>query len=140
MDHVIHTEFILKKHPLPLPLDHKALSECVEACMECEQACTACADACLGEGRPDELVRMIRLNQDCADICSATARILSRQTATVPRLVQELLHACALACKICGEECLRHGGSMDHCRVCADACDRCQEACTRLIAVSAASA
>jgi len=137
MDHVIHTELILRQHPLPLALDHRALGLCIEACMECEQACTSCADACLGEGRPDELVKCIRLCQDCADISDITARIASRQTAGDERLLRELLHACALACKLCGEECLKHSG-LDHCRACAEACERCQQACTRLIAAASA--
>jgi hypothetical protein len=135
MDHVIRTEIILKHHPLSLALDQKALCAAVEACLECEQACTACADACLGDGRPDELVRCIRMNQDCADLCDVTAKICSRQTASDARLVRELLHACALACKLCGDECRRHAG-LGHCRDCAAACERCQEACTQLMAAA----
>jgi hypothetical protein len=135
---VLHTESILKRHPLPLALDQSALSDCVDACFDCAQSCTSCADACLGEGRPDELVRCIRLNLDCADICDTMARVASRQTGYEPRLVRELLHACALACKLCGEECWKHAGRMEHCRVCAEACERCQEACGRLMAAAAA--
>lgn len=137
MDHVLHTEMILKRHPLPLALDQAALSDCVDACFNCAQACIACSDACLGEGRVDELVRCIRLNQDCADICDTMGRVASRQTGYEPRIAIELLHACALACKLCAEECRRHKG-LEHCRICADECERCQEACGRLLAAASA--
>lgn len=43
-------------------------------CVECAEVCTACADACSAEGDPKMLVRCIRLNLDCADLCLATAR------------------------------------------------------------------
>jgi hypothetical protein len=38
-----------------------------------------CADACLGEEKVEMLRRCIRLNLDCADVCNATGRMLSRQ-------------------------------------------------------------
>lgn len=79
------------------------------------------------------LNRCIRLDLDCADICDATGRIVSRQTATEPQLVRAVLEACATACKLCGDECDQHGQhGMEHCRVCAEACRRCEQACNEL--------
>lgn len=117
------------------PVDEAAMSqlvECIEALFDCAQACTACADACLAEQDVKEMVRCIRLNQHCADICTATGRILSRQES--PELARAMLEACALACRLCGDECERHASHMQHCRVCAEACRRCEAACRHLLA------
>lgn len=66
------------------------------------------------------LVRCIRLNLDCADVCATTANLLSRQTQFEPALARAGVQACAEACRVCGEECERHGEHMEHCRVCAE--------------------
>lgn len=111
------------------------LAACVEACFDCAQACTTCADACLGEREPrslDSLVRCIRLDLHCADVCVTTGRLLSRQEA--PELARAMVEACALACRLCGEECERHAQHMEHCRLCAEACRRCERACHQLLA------
>ena len=80
------------------------------------------------------LLRCIRLDLDCADLCLATGKVLSRQAAGEPTLARALVQACAEACHLCGNECARHGEhGMEHCRVCAEACHRCELACRALI-------
>jgi hypothetical protein len=130
----MHVQQMLETHPRPPGLDRAALQECIEACFDCAQACTACADACLGEEQVQQLVRCIRLNLDCADICDTTGRVLSRQTEPEPALLRAQLQACAEACRACGVECERHAGHHEHCRVCAESCRRCEAACNRLLA------
>jgi hypothetical protein len=110
----------------------EALARCIEECFACAQACTSCADACLAEDSVQELVRCIRLDLDCADVCDATGRVLTRQTAFEPGLAQLVLDACAQACRLCAEECEGHAGHHEHCRVCAEACRRCEQACEDL--------
>lgn len=132
----MHVQQMLDTHPRPSQGDRAALRECIETCFDCAQACTSCADACLGEERVSGLVRCIRLNLDCADVCDATGRVLSRQTEPEPGLVRTQLQACAEACRVCGAECERHAGHHVHCRVCAEACRRCEEACNRLLAAA----
>jgi hypothetical protein len=78
------------------------------------------------------LVRCIRLNNDCADLCAATARILSRQAEPEPAVIRAAVDACAAACAACGSECERHGAKMEHCRICAEACRACEAACRAL--------
>jgi hypothetical protein len=112
--------------------------ECVEACFDCAQSCTACADACLGEDDSKSLTRCIRLNLDCADVCDATGRILSRQTAFEPEMARAALRACAEACRLCGDECERHASHHEHCRVCAEACRRCERACNDVLSAISA--
>ena len=129
---------MIDTHPTPT-IGGDALAACLEACFDCAQACTACADACLGESDPKALIRCIRLDLDCADICDTTGRILSRQTATDPGMLRAALEACAIACKLCGDECETHGEhGMDHCRVCAGARRRRERACQELLADMAA--
>ncbi|MDP8959859.1 MAG: four-helix bundle copper-binding protein, partial [Actinomycetota bacterium] len=97
------------------------------------------ADACLSEQQVAELVKCIRLNLDCADVCETTGRVLSRQTEYDANLTRSLLQACAQACKTCGDECDRHASmGMEHCRVCAQACRRCEQACNDLLAAMSA--
>src|SRR5919106_2462718 len=52
-----------------------------------------------------ELRRCIRLNLDCADVCSMTASVLSRQLEPELGLIRSVLQACAEACRVCGGEC-----------------------------------
>jgi hypothetical protein len=112
-----------------------ALAGVIDQLLACAQACTSCADACLGEDHHlTELVRCIRLNLDCADVCDTTARVLTRQTEFEPALARSLLAACAEACATCAEECERHAAmGMEHCRVCAEVCRRCEEQCRRAL-------
>jgi hypothetical protein len=92
---------MVQTNPSQAPVDESTLVECIEACFECAQACTACADACIGEGDMQMLARCVRLDLDCADVCEATGRILSRQTATEPQMLRAALSACAEACRRC---------------------------------------
>ena len=111
-----------------------ALAQCIEACHDGASACEMCADACLGEQQLQMLVRCIRLDLDCADVCTATGNVLSRQTEPDWSLISAQLQACVAACQSCGAECemhVQHG--MEHCRACAEACRRCADACNRLL-------
>jgi hypothetical protein len=126
-----HVAQMLETHPRATA--NEALVRCIDECFACAQTCTSCADACLAEEQVQELLRCIRLNLDCADVCDATGRVLTRQTTFEPQLARNMLEACAEACRVCGEECERHGGHHEHCRVCAEACRRCQQACEDLL-------
>ena len=129
-----HVAQMLQTHPSKAQIDEAVLRECIEACFDCAQTCTACADACLGEQQHLQmLVRCIRLNLDCADVCETTGRLLSRQTEPDWSLIRAQLEACASACRSCGDECQRHAAMHQHCQVCAEACRRCEQACNRLL-------
>lgn len=128
------TEDMLRTTPSATGYDQAALAACIDACVACAQACTACADACLGEDMVAELRRCITTDLNCADICDATGRVLSRQTGYDAELTRTAITACRDACRRCAEECERHADMHAHCRVCAEACRRCEEACERLMA------
>ena len=127
---------LIETHPQPSSLDSGALLRCIEDCFDCSATCTSCADACLGEKGPQELVRCIRLCLDCADACGAAGRIVTRQTALDLDVVRAAVEACAVVCRVCGEECEMHAAHHEHCRLCAEACRRCEQACNDLVATT----
>jgi hypothetical protein len=45
-----------------------------------------------------------------------------------------------LACRLCADECERHAGRHEHCRLCAQACRTCEHACRHLMQAFAATA
>ncbi len=104
--------------------------ECIEACVACLVACEMCSDACLDADGVNAMVTCIRLDRDCAEMCAAALRVMSRGGP----LAAALCAACADACDACASECERHAAHMDHCRVCAEACRRCAEACRAMAA------
>jgi len=124
---------MIAAHPGPPPVDAEALARCIEECFTCEATCTSCADACLGEDDVADMVGCIRTDLDCADVCSATGRILARQGSGGADL-RGALEVCAQACRVCAEECERHAEHHEHCRICAEVCRRCEEACEGLLA------
>lgn len=129
---------MLSTHPRQPELDAAVLARCIEECFACAQACTSCADACLGESNVQELVKCIRLNEDCKTACLATGEMLSRQTEADWGVLRAQLEACRQACATCAAECEKHAGHMEHCRVCADACRSCERACEELLSAIAA--
>jgi hypothetical protein len=128
------TAEMLRTYPKDLGgIDREKLRVCIDACIECAQTCTACADACLSEDMVAELTTCIRTNLDCADVCDATGRVLSRHTGYDAHLTRAVLEACAVACGACADECESHASMHEHCRVCAESCRRCEQACRDLI-------
>jgi hypothetical protein len=123
---------MLRTHPRAAPGAESSLAAVIQSCFICAQACVACADACLAEEQRNDLVRCIRLNLDCADICFPTGRILSRQTEVEQQVVEHMLQACVAACGVCAQECGFHGEHMEHCKVCEEACRACERACNEL--------
>lgn len=115
-------------------LSKEKVADCIAVCFECAQTCTSCADACLGEEMVADLTGCIRTDLDCADICAATGKILTRQTGGQSTITLAALEACQAACAACAEECEKHAGMHEHCRICAEACRRCEAACGVLLA------
>jgi hypothetical protein len=111
------------------------MSRCIEACFTCVGTCTACADACLSEKHIEDLLACIRVNLDCAAICSATGSVVARsKTGASRQILESQLTVCIAACRVCGDACRRHAEAHQHCRVCADACEACATACTEMLA------
>ena len=120
-------------NPNPPAIRRDQLIQCIEVCVLCEQTCAACADACLGESDSNHLRRCIRMNLDCADVCAATHRMLSRHYEPQLALLARQLELCAAACALCAEECRRH--DHEHCQVCAEMCERTEDECRQALAL-----
>jgi hypothetical protein len=128
-----HTRKMLDAAPRHSSLDPEALAAAIDALADCAITCTACADACLFEDGVADLRACIALDVDCADVCTATARILARRGRDDQFLIQRQLQACVRACSTCADECERHAGHHEHCAVCAEACRACAQACSVIL-------
>lgn len=96
----------------------------------CALFCTSCTDACLAE--PMDMTQCIRTCLDCADICTAAAKIAVRQTGEGTDMTRTILEACVRACQACAAECSRHDHA--HCKLCAEMCNECAEDCRAALA------
>ncbi|HEV3451196.1 MAG TPA: four-helix bundle copper-binding protein [Acidimicrobiia bacterium] len=123
---------MLDASPGTFDLDAGVLAVAIEALIDCAQACIADVDADLSEQNVTEMVKCVRLCLDCADVCTATVGVTSRQADYDANVARPLLEACVAICKSCGDECERHV-QMQHCRVCGEACRRCEQACRQLL-------
>ena len=123
---------MLDTYPRTFNVDADLLAAAIDALDDCAQACNADNTADLSEQNVVEMVTCIRLCLDCVDVCTATSRVIGRQTEYDASLTRPLLESCVAVCRSCGDECERHA-HMPHCRVCAEACRRCEQACRELL-------
>ena len=128
-----HAREMLDRYPGTFGFPADDLATAIEACFDCAQTCTACADACLAEDDVVELRRCIALDVNCADLCDATGRVLSRQTDYDHQITQRTLEVCVRACIACAAECDKHAPHHPHCGVCAEVCRACAAACMQLL-------
>ena len=80
-----------------------------------------------------DMRKCIRLCLDCADICEATGRVLTRQTEYDGPTAKAQLQSCEATCRACAEECEHHAEHHEHCRICGEECRICELACQRLL-------
>ena len=119
-------------HPAPASDAGEEAFALVQAAAECTYCCTTCADACLEEDEPGNLRKCIRLNLDCAEICSVTAKMIARPGAQDRNVLRAQLDACIAACRACADECDDHAEMHEHCRICAECCRACADACEKM--------
>jgi Domain of Unknown Function (DUF326) len=124
---------MLDTYPREFNVEAATLARCIDECFACAETCTMCADSCLSEEDVQMLTKCIRLDLDCADICSATGRVVARQTEYDVSVTRAIVEACVQACKSCGDECERHAEHHQHCGICAESCRRCERACRDLL-------
>lgn len=120
---------LLRHDQAPGVLDPQAFAMCIDAAFKAAQACMACSDMCLAVEDTRLVIKCVRLNGDCADLCVATGWMLSREPNPDAATMQKQLEACANACQECAAECERIGAIYPHVKVCAQACKRCVAAC-----------
>ncbi|TCI69192.1 MULTISPECIES: four-helix bundle copper-binding protein [unclassified Exiguobacterium] len=107
---------------------HRIYANELETLRDCVETCNYCLESCLEEYDVKMMVDCIRLDRECAAICSFLAEAMTRDSAFVP----ELARACAVVCKACAQECEKHKHA--HCQECARVCVQCASMCDRLAA------
>jgi len=127
------TKPMFESQPQEMRMDMNAVAIGIDAAYDCAVTCAICADACLGEDNVKELVTCIRLNQECADVCEVTGRIMARYTDRDWALKRMQVESCIIACRMCAEECERHSRHHEHCRICAESCRNCERICTEML-------
>ena len=80
----------------------------------------------LSEGKKEHLATLGTC-QDCANVCTAAAQIVSRG-GPFSALICE---SCAEACARCRKECEKFAGDQ-HMKKCADECQKCEKACREM--------
>ncbi len=105
---------------------HEKYPSAIRKLHECMAACNHCFDSCLQEDNVKMMAGCIRLDRECADICSYLEQALVRNTP----FVSELSQVCAEICLACGDECKQH--DHQHCQECAQACFESAEECKKL--------
>ena len=124
---------MLQSHPQKPTTHMNEISAAIDACFEAEKITTICADACIAEKEFEMLRECIRLDLDCADICSATGRLIARQAQPKPDLWRAALQACIEVCRACAAECGKHADRFEHCRITKECCERTMQACQRAL-------
>lgn len=103
--------------------------ECAKANADCQRECDSCALHCaemLARGHQDHYTTL-RACLDCADLCSAAAKIMSRSGP----FSAEICDACAEACRRCGDACKQHPDD-PRMKDCAEHCQHCEKSCREM--------
>jgi hypothetical protein len=109
-------------------MSHGNHQQIISELNNCAAECNHCANACLDEQDVKMLSKCIKLDIDCAEICTLTASLLSRDSEHGHHLLKE----CVEVCNKCAEECEKHAAmGMEHCKTCAEACRACADACSK---------
>lgn len=98
------------------------IAACVRECESCSDHCAKLLESGKKEHRATE-----KSCRDCAEICAAALRIVSRH-GPMSSLITE---ACARACEQCAKQCEKAPDD-PHMKACAKACRECATACREL--------
>lgn len=104
--------------------------KCAKACAECQLVCDDCARHCAGalhEGKKEHYATL-QATEDCATICAAASRIVSRGGPSSARICM----VCAEVCASCAKECERFPDDK-HMAACAVECRACEKACASMV-------
>ena len=97
----------------------------ISALRDCEQVSNACAMAMVEAGG---MVLEVRRALDCADVCEAAERVLSRNQSPDPVVIAAVVDAAAVACEASSAACGAHADHHPHCRLHSASAARCAAA------------
>lgn len=98
----------------------KLISLCISTAADAKH----CATACLSGSNVQLMVRCIRLDHDCTNICLLAMESLISDS----DFVTAVCRLCGEICVACAEECERYP-HMEHCMRCAESCRQCAVEC-----------
>ena len=107
-----------------------AMQQCVDACTHCAAVCSETTSHCLEKGGNHAEAAHITLMLDCADVCSLSARLMTRGSTHEA----DLCRVCATICRDCAESCASVTPSDEMMTRCADICRECADECARMAA------
>jgi hypothetical protein len=116
--------------PQPEHQHHTAIDPCAKACADCANECDSCFHHCarlVADGQKDHAASMYSC-VDCAEFCTLSARLVSRQSG----MMNTACEACAKACDVCERACEKFPSDA-HMKRCAEACRDCAKACRDMI-------
>jgi hypothetical protein len=107
------------------------MRRCIQECMSCASICQQTLAHCLRKGGKHADPQHAQLLMDCAESCSTSVSMMSRESPFHAR------HCglCADICKACEEACERFPDDAQM-RACADACRSCFESCRSMGAMA----
>ena len=100
---------------------------CIDECNSCASICLETITHCLTKGGKHAEASHISMLQDCADICTTSARFMLRGSELNPRICA----VCAEVCDTCAKSC-DSVGPEDFMKRCADACRSCADRCRKM--------
>ena len=109
-------------------------AECAKACANCMQQCESCVRHCanlVAEGKKEHM-KTLGTCDDCAEFCTAAARIVSHRGP----MMNPMCEACAKACDTCAAACEKYPKD-EHMIQCAKACRECARSCREMLKHSA---
>ena len=110
-------------------MSHQQNKSLIDTLNNCISECNHCFNSCLDEKDVKMLSKCIKLDIDCAQICSLTVSLISRGSDHGRHLLTE----CAEVCNKCADECEKHAAmGMEHCKTCAEACRSCAVECGKV--------
>jgi hypothetical protein len=98
----------------------------IEACMKCAQACEECFTACLHDTDIQARANMLKLLNDCSEMCFQTVQFMARNS-TFSKALQAV---CVQICEACAMECEKFNDM--HSQECAKVCRQCADACRQM--------
>jgi hypothetical protein len=101
-------------------------ANCIDACTKCAQACEECFAACLQEPDVQARTNMIKMLNDCAEICFQAVQFMSRNS----QFAKPICELCAQICEACAMDCEKFKDA--HCQDCAKICRECANACRQM--------
>lgn len=100
------------------------MADCISRCAHCQELCLATAQHCLSVGGEQAAPELIRTLQDCAQACQIAHDFMLRGSPLHPGYCR----GCAHACGSCASACEKFPDD-ELMAACAEACRRAMESC-----------